>query len=101
MTYLVLVKTKLFFFADDTTIYVEGQDSLALQDTRNQELTHVSDWITSNKLSINYSKTIYMRSHTLLSHSTPIPVSFKDTGIQKVITTKFHGINIDSILKWK
>lgn len=60
-------KLNFLLFADDTTIYVQGHDPLASLDTLNQELTHVSDWITCNKLSLNYLKTNYMLSHTLLS----------------------------------
>lgn len=95
------IKLNYVLFADDTTIYLQGRDLQTLQDTFNQELVHLSNWISSNKLSLNHSKTNYMVSHTLLSHPNVINIKIENKTINQVEETKFLGVTIDNTLTWK
>ena len=46
-------KLKFILFADDTSIFYMHQDETELRKTINNELTYVSTWFKSNKLSLN------------------------------------------------
>jgi hypothetical protein len=50
-------KFEFVFFADDTRIFIEGDNVDELYDTVNEELIHVDRWLRANKLSLNLSKT--------------------------------------------
>ena len=47
---------KSVIFADDTTIYITGND---IYDMNNQ-LSQATDWIRANKLSVNETKTNFI-----------------------------------------
>ena len=45
-----------FLFADDTTILFSHKNINIVEQTINQELIHVSNWLIANKLSLNVKK---------------------------------------------
>ena len=47
-------------YADDTNIFIEGTEYHKVISTLNTELLKVSNWLNSNKLTINLKKTHYM-----------------------------------------
>lgn len=47
-------------YADDTNITLSGSDLNNLDDVLNHELSNVSTWLISNKLSLNVEKTKYL-----------------------------------------
>ena len=67
----------------------------------NLELGKISDWISSNYLSINVDKTVYL----LFSGKKPTPPHMKLEIFRKEVhlktNTKFLGIYIDNKLNWK
>ena len=44
-------------FADDTTLFLEDNNILRLQENVNNELLKINNWLISNRLSINLKKT--------------------------------------------
>ncbi len=50
----------LFLFADDTTCFAEHKDLRSLINFINYELQKISNWLDSNKMAINISKTKYI-----------------------------------------
>ena len=56
-----LLLTKLF--ADDTSLIFSAPTVHQLKITINLEMNRIHEWMVSNKLSINYSKTKYMLFH--------------------------------------
>ena len=101
---IVRCSTKLNFllFADDTTIYVSGQDLRELEDIVNSELVHVYNWINSNKLTLNVDKTHYMLSHNRTrSQTTNITIKVNNLEVHRVREIKFLGVIIDDTLRWK
>ena len=46
-------------FADDSTIYISGDNITQLSETVNRELVKVDDWLRVNKLSLNVKKKKY------------------------------------------
>ena len=46
-------------FADDTTVFASGGDINNVHTTVNRELEGVDNWLKTNRLSLNVSKTSY------------------------------------------
>jgi hypothetical protein len=47
-------------FADDTNLFVSGTDSCLLNQTANEYIQLLNDWLLANRLSLNLDKTCYM-----------------------------------------
>ena len=47
-------------YADDTTMTYSADDIETLCDDLNEELTNISEWMRSNKLSLNASKSEFL-----------------------------------------
>lgn len=94
-------KLEFLLFADDTTISIQGQDLNYINDTLNTELINVSNWIKSNKLTLNISKTYCMLFLSLMIQPINIHVYIDNLELEQVEVCKFLGVNIDSKLKWK
>ena len=58
-------QSKPKLFADDSNIFVTGNNLTKLYETANAELSSLSNWIYSNKLHVNYDKTTYMLFHPI------------------------------------
>ena len=87
-------KSYCILFADDTNIFISSKNCKDLNDALNNELLNVSNWLISNKLSLNISKTHYMLFHWECSKSNN---EFIDNcKIQEVTFTK--GVIIDNNL---
>ena len=88
-------------FADDTTVYSTGDnldDSIA---NMNNQLINISNWFTSNKLTLNVDKTQVMM---FSRRTTPIPnthVELRGQAIANVSKAKFLGVIVDEKLNWK
>ena len=56
---LAKISTKLFtlMFADDTSIFISGNDLYIIEKTLNDEMKKVDTWLKVNKLSLKISKT--------------------------------------------
>ena len=50
-------------FADDTTVFIEGQNYNNIIFTLNTELQKLDVWLQANKLTLNTAKTHYMVFH--------------------------------------
>lgn len=94
-------RLNFILFADDTNIYVQGRNLITLQNTINNELTHVSSWLNSNKLTLNINKTYYMVTHSKSITPHPIDIKINNTSIKQVKEAKFLGVIIDNTLQWK
>jgi len=101
---LAFCSTKLFFllFADDTNVFLSGHDLFSIQDLINQELRTISVWLSSNKLSLNVSKTHFMlfRSSSTFIANRDLSILINNTHIEEVSCTKFLGVIIDNRLSW-
>ena len=88
-------------FADDTNLFLAGDDLYTIVSTFNNEIGKLSTWLKANKLSLNLNKTHCML-FTLSAHTyaQPIPIVIDGTSIQRVQNTKFLGVHIDDKLNW-
>ena len=89
------------FFADDTSLYMSGDNLHSLYMNVNMELKQVERWISANRLCLNINKTVYL----LLSGKKPVEtipnIFLFDQPIQRLSQTKFLGVLIDDKLTWK
>ena len=102
---LYLVSKKAFFilFADDSNIFLSGNDAHSLISEMNSELCKIDNWFKANKLSLNVKKSSYMMFIPRnLTHNNSLPtVHIDHNTLEKVAVTKFLGVLIDDNLTWK
>ena len=68
----------------------------------NQEINKVSQWLDSNKLTLNVSKTNFTIFKTRRKKiNTPVTITINNKKIEQVKWTKFLGIRIDEQIRWK
>ena len=88
-------------FADDSSIFIRGNDIINMTNTLNQELNKIYIWINTNKLCLNINKTSCMlfkpRRRKVLHE---FQVKIANTVISKANSMKFLGVVIDSNLSW-
>ena len=98
------VSEKLFslLFADDSNMFLSGENPDHLVDSMNTELVKITEWLNINKLSLNVKKThfiIFKRSKgTILLNNT---LKINDTAVDMVESTKFLGVVIDQHLNFQ
>ena len=94
-------KLNFTHFADDTTVFMSGNDIETLCRDISFELDKVSRWLKVNRLSLNIEKTQFM----LLTHrnAVGIPISVAIDGVElaKTDCVKFLGVLIDDRLSYK
>ena len=93
---------KFLLYADDSILYVSGKDINDLIRTTNNELVTVSEWLASNKLTLNLEKSHYLifnRNKTFPDEMPPLTMCTKTLTRQSF--TKFLGVIIDEQLNFK
>ena len=88
-------------FVDDTSLYLRKNSLSDLFDTLNHELVKIAAWITSNKLSLNVDKTVYLLFSGRRKIDFCPPVNLFGKQIERVFQTKFLGVVIDDKISWK
>lgn len=92
----------MFMFADDTNVFISGKCLKQLEVTMNNELSVLSEWLRSNKLSLNVSKTHFMIfSPPRKKENHIVSLNIENCPLHKVHQTKFLGVILDSKLSWK
>jgi hypothetical protein len=101
---LAYVSRELYsiLFADDTNVFISGNDIKSIADKMNIELDTVVRWLIANRLSLNINKTKYMvfsPSKKILNKDFEIILS--GTKLEEVANIKFLGVVLDNKLNWK
>ena len=89
----------MLMYADDTTLYCNiktANSDIIL----NNELCKISDWLSSNKLSLNVKKTKYMVFHTPQKRVIYPTLKLNNANIERVSQFNFLGVVLASTLKW-
>ena len=77
-------KLHFIHFADDTTMYMTGNDFVTLCHNVSIELNRVSEWLKCNRVSLYINKTSFMLfTHTNVLNI-PVSVSIGDNLIERV-----------------
>ena len=89
-------------FADDTSVSYSNSDPDHVTSVMNSELTKISLWMKSNKLSVNIKKTNYVifKPKQKSVHMSS-QISFDSIAVKQVTEIKFLGVYIDEGLTWK
>ena len=102
-------KLNFLSFADDTTVYLSGQNYTHLiRDFKHWIKQYIYIWLCANRLSLNVNKTKYIifnythshNSYATNLHINNIPLTQVGTNFQEQ-TIQFLGIYIDEKLSWK
>ena len=98
----IFKRSSVHLYADDTVIYFSHGDAKEVQSVLNSEMLKLDDWMRTNNLFINYTKTVCMLFGTryMLSKCNEIDIKIRDICIEQVKSTKYLGIHIDRELKW-
>ena len=93
---------KFILFADDTNIFYSHENLEILFNTLNTEIDKVSQWFICNKLSLNISKTNFIRFKPTASQNNynRYNINIDGLSLTELRSTKFLGITIDSSLTW-
>jgi len=65
-----------------------------------QEINKVDSWMRHNKLSLNYSKTVYMIFNSGKKQGSPFRAQIGSNQINRVHSTKYLGMHLDHKLNW-
>ena len=97
-----LQQTTPGMFADDTYITTAHEDISAIDCSLNSDLTAAHNWLKTNKLSCNTSKTSYMTtgSRQNLANAKFMNLELDNRPIEHKPSTKLLGVHIDEMLTW-
>ena len=98
--YTVCCKSSPILFADDTNLFYRGKDVNVMAQEINIELSQISLWLKTNKLSLNIKKTHFMLFHRKKIDAV-IKIQIDNEEIDRVYKTKFLGVIIDHKITWK
>ncbi len=102
--------SKIKLFADDTNIFLSGNNLQLLSNKMNDELEKLASWMIANKLCINYEKTYFSvykpRARIKNDKSTDdterdTQIMINEVHIKLVKNCKYLGVIIDDQLNWK
>ena len=88
-------------FADDTTILCRMPSVQECAQRLNAEMPHLTEWVQTNRLSLNTDKTNYIVFSRSRTRTTPVKISIMGSEITKVTHFKFLGVIVDENLTWQ
>ena len=91
---------KTTLFADDICLIFANKNIDILEKMVDQEINKVDSWMRHNKLTLNYSKTVYMIFNSDKKQSSPFRVQIGSHLINKLNSTKYLGMHFDNKLNW-
>ena len=101
-----IVKSTNYFsvrlFADDTSLTATGKDLEVLLQRINSELPAIYEWLCSNRLTLNLSKTKYLvfQPRQKRNYNLHIPLKLADRYLEQSLSVKYLGLIIDCSLSW-
>ena len=106
--YRVSSKLNFYLFADNTNILYANNNLKSLESVVNEELRKVCEWLNTNKLSLNTSKSNFVIFHpfqrkpdynvTLKMYDNDLKIL---TSLERKHYVKYLGVLIDSHLSWR
>ena len=89
----------ILMYADDTTLFCNF-DNVCSENKINSELDNIFNWLCSNKLSLNVSKTKFACFHTKQKRIVYPDLKMNTISIDRVSEFNFLELIISSDLKW-
>ena len=89
-------------YADDTVVYLSGNNELELSNKLNEDLSKLSKWWRQNKLTVNCKKTKYMvmGSRPRTSKCEDLNLKIEENKLERVNTYKYLGVTLDQGLSF-
>ena len=88
------------FFADDTSVFLEGNNLNSLSTIINEELNKLSIWLASNKLTLNIEKSHYVIFYRARLKQSNFNIILCNISFERVTFAKFLGAIIDEKLSF-
>ena len=87
-------------FADDACLSYSHKNPTELENIMNKELVIINNWIKSNKLTINYSKSNFIIfANKIRKHK--FNIHMDGNTLEQVKSTRYLGVVLDEKLNWK
>jgi Reverse transcriptase (RNA-dependent DNA polymerase) len=96
-----LTNTNPILFADDTTLTYISDSLSTLANFINDDLSHLSSWLAANKLTLNVSKTNYIKFSNHKNDPINLPLVINNIPLLQVSETAILGVIIDQNLSFK
>ena len=95
------VKCDLLLYADDSCLTVTHKDIKFIEDTLNDNLSSLCDWLVDNKLSIHLGKTesILFGTSNKLAKGNLLNIKYGNQLITQKRSVKYLGVILDNVLK--
>ena len=90
-------------YADDMVLLCARPDAIQLNTELNEELVKVTEWLASNKLTLDTENTQYMifgSKRKKLNKITSFELRIKEDILERVDTFKYLGLHFDPTLTW-
>lgn len=91
---------KCIQFADDTTLYVSGDNLQNICRIMTDTLKNIDRWLIGNRLSLNIAKTNYMILSQREILGEEIDIRIRNTKLIRVNSINFLGVILDDKLKF-
>ena len=88
-------------FADDSNLFLSKKKTRVLEDNANSTLIEVSEWLNTNKLSLNVEKSNHVIFNPPQQKVPSINLTVNKKKIEHKEYIKYLGVLIDSKLSWK
>ena len=96
----LITNFKVRLFADDACLSLSHTNPSSLELKVNNELEKINNWLQSNKLFLNYSKTNYL-IFSKKKKKTKFSISINNNLLKQQHSAKYLGILIDDEINWK
>lgn len=94
-------KNTILSYADDTVVISSDDTWTSARQKMSNQLDSIANWLATNKLSLNISKTVFM---TIGNYSNSVPseieIMIQNQKITRVEEHKYLGIIFDYNMKW-
>ena len=93
-------EVKFYLFADDTAVIVKGSSYDAIQAKIDSFIPKLTSWFTSNRLSLNPSKTCF-QLYSPFATQRSVNILINHTQIKRCVSVKYLGVVFDENMKWQ
>ena len=94
-------KVKFHLFAGDMCIFHSGKNLHTLENKLHGALKNISDWLISNKLTLNVDESNLLFFHMNRIQKADLNIRLENEKLKVKEFTKYVGIYIDSKLTWR
>lgn len=95
------VNHEMYLFADDSTVVIKGNNIKTYEQSINEALENIVNWMQLNNLVINLNKTKCMQFYLSQKRNQNITIKYDNHIIEEVDEIRFLGVVLDSHANWK